>query len=47
MGGENDNEIVEEESWRRLISDIDKDKNGEIDFEEFREMMRAFCCNEN
>lgn len=43
LGGELENEVLEEESWKKLIEDIDKDKNGEIDFEEFREMMRNFC----
>ena len=43
LGSNEENGVLEEESWRKLIAEIDKDNNGEIDFEEFREMMRNFC----
>ena len=33
--GKNINEGV----WEEIIEEVDKDKNGEIDFEEFKEMM--------
>ena len=43
LGSNEENGVLEEESCRKLIAEIDKDNNGEIDFEEFREMMRNFC----
>jgi len=43
-GGDNDeNGVLDEESWKKIIADIDKDKNGEIDYEEFTEMMKNYC----
>lgn len=28
-----------DETWNKIISDVDTDKNGKIDLEEFRDMM--------
>ncbi len=30
---------LSDEEWERLISDFDKNKDGQINFEEFKEMM--------
>ena len=43
-GGDNDeNGVLDEEIWKKTIADIDKDNNGEIDYEEFTAMMKNFC----
>jgi calcium-dependent protein kinase len=35
LGGE-DGMIGEAKIWRRIMSEVDKDKDGRIDFEEFK-----------
>lgn len=32
----------DEHIWDELLKDVDKDGNGEIDFDEFKEMMTRF-----
>jgi calcium-dependent protein kinase len=41
-GGKN----IDEEVWNQVISEVDGDGNGEIDFEEFSIMMRKILVNE-
>jgi Ca2+-binding EF-hand superfamily protein len=43
LGGNEENGVLDDESWKKIIAEIDKDNNGEIDFQEFSEMMRNFC----
>jgi len=36
LGGDRDEDI---QMWRDIVREVDKDGNGEIDFQEFKEMM--------
>ena len=37
--------IGEEKTWQKIVKDSDKDGNGHIDFEEFKEMMQILQDN--
>ena len=37
LGGDDD---LNDEVWKAIVDEVDKDGNGEIDYEEFRQMMQ-------